>query len=483
MSAPSSFLAEIDPRTDAAQPERVQLREIDVSLRGPAVLFLVAAVGWLLVATLFGLIAALKLQSPDFLGDLEWLTYGRVVPAALQAFTFGWGNNAIFAVGLWIMARLCRTRLQHLGILYVAGLFWNLGVLWGVSGILHGNLTSVEWLEMPAGIAPLLGFSYALIALWGILCFHYRQEGHVYVSQWLLLAALFWFPWLYWVAELMILWEPARGTVQSVANWWYAHNLMGLWYAPAALAAIYYVLPKVLGKPIRSYYLSLFGFWTLIMFFPWTAGQNLLYGPVPVWLQTIGVVTSMLLVVPVLIAAINHHATAWANLAAVRRSPVLHFIVFGALSYTAVGLMGSFQALRTVNVITHFTQVTEAHAFHGLYGFFAMTMFGAIYFMLPRVLDRDWPSTLLIRVHFWCGAIGVILMVGALYLGGWREGLELDNPTVPFLTIVLHDVGMNFARLIAGAIILVGELAFCLNFAGILARACCPRAAAKEGHS
>jgi cytochrome c oxidase cbb3-type subunit 1 len=118
-----------------------------------------------------------------------------------------------------------------------------------------------------------------------------------------------------------------------------------------------------------------------------------------------------------------------------------------------------------------------------LYGFFAMTMFGAIYFMLPRVLDRDWPSTLLIRVHFWCGAIGVILMVGALYLGGWREGLELDNPTVPFLTIVLHDVGMNFARLIAGAIILVGELAFCLNFAGILARACCPRAAAKEGHS
>ena len=36
----------------------------------------------------------------------EFVTYGRLYPAATNAMLFGWGCNVIFAIGLWIMARL-----------------------------------------------------------------------------------------------------------------------------------------------------------------------------------------------------------------------------------------------------------------------------------------------------------------------------------------------------------------------------------------
>ena len=238
-----------------------------------------------LVLTIFGLIAAIKLHSPDFLGSCEWLTYGRVHPIFIDAFIYGWGNNAVFAVGLWVMARLCGTRVRHMGILYVAGAFWNLGVLWGIVSILLGAQTSVAWLDMPMQVGLLLVFSYGAIAVWGILCFHYRQAGSTYVSQWYLLAALFWFGWIYFVAQLMVLYFPVRGVVQSIVDAWYVNNVMDLWFTPVAVAVTYYLLPKILGKPLAGYYLAILGFWAYALFASWAGMKQLVWGPVPVWLH------------------------------------------------------------------------------------------------------------------------------------------------------------------------------------------------------
>src|ERR1700733_11945714 len=106
----AELASSINPRVDTHQPERVQLAEIHASLKWPVLFFVSKAVGWLVVGTIFGLIAAIKLHSPDFLGNCEWLTYGRVRPIFIDTLIYGWGNNAVFAVGLWMMARLCGTR-------------------------------------------------------------------------------------------------------------------------------------------------------------------------------------------------------------------------------------------------------------------------------------------------------------------------------------------------------------------------------------
>lgn len=461
MSPLASFFGAIRPGGDRP---KVQLTQIDESMRSPCVFFIMAALSWLIVGTVLALLASFTLHAPDYFPNWEWLTFGRVRSAHLNAVTYGWGNNAVFAVGLWLMARLCRTEVRHGGLLLVAGLFWNVGLVCGIFGILNGNMTSVEWLEMPPSVAPLLAASYALIGVWGILSFRYRATDHVYVSQWYILAALFWFPWLYVVAQTMILWEPARGTVQSITNWWFAHNVLGLWYTPMGLAAAYYFIPKVLGRPIHSYYLSVIGFWSLALFYNWAGVHHLIGGPIPVWLISAGIVASVMMVIPVIVTAINHHMTVVGQFKAVWMSPTLRFIVFGAMSYTLASLIGSAMALREVNVVTHFTHFTVGHAHHGVYAFFTMTMFGSIYFMMPRLLNREWPSAFLIRVHFWAAALGITLMLLALHVGGWIQGLEMNNPDIPFLDTVKNTVPWLISRSLAGCLLAIGHLAFFINF-------------------
>ncbi len=448
--------------------EQLSLGRIDSAIRSICLFFFAASLVWLLLGTTFALIASFSLHSPRLFPNWEWLTFGRMRAAHLNAVAFGWGNNVAFAVLIWIMARLCRAQIRHQGLLQVAGIFWNIGVLIGVFGILRGDVTSVEWVDMPRYAAPLLAFSYILVGAWGVLAFAYKKCDHVYVSQWYILAALFWFPWLYTVVEIMILFEPALGTVQSVVNWWFGHNVLGLWFTPIGLASIYYFLPKVLGVPVKSYYLSLLGFWTLALFYNWAGVHHLIGGPVPVWLTSAATVASVMMVVPVTVTAINHHVTASGHFKAVWQSPTLRFIVFGAMNYTLTSFAGSAMALREVNVVTHFTHLTVGHAHHGLYSFFTMVMFGAIYYIMPRLLYREWPSARLIRLHFWCAALGSTLMVVSLHIGGWIQGMEMNNPEILFLDTVRNTVPWLKARSVSGILLGLGHIAFFVNFTWML---------------
>ena len=452
------------PYTTEITSQRAELSEIDQSIRSASLFFTVSAVIWLLLGTVFALIAAIKMHNPEFLAGFEAATFGRVRSAHLNAVALGWSNNVIYGLCLWIMARLCRSPIRHGGLLIIAGVFWNLGVSLGIFGILRGDLTSVEWLEVPVYATPLLAISYILIGVWGIIAFRFRRGDHVYVSQWYFLAGLFWFPWIYVVAVLMILWAPAQGVVQSVVNWWFGHNALGLWYTPMALGAAYYLIPKVLGRPIYSYYLSVLGFWSLALFYNWAGIHHIIGGPVPVWLVSAGIVASVMMVVPVVVVGINHHLSIVGLHKEGWRSPTIRFVVFGAINYTLVSLIGSAMSLRDVNLITHFTHFTVGHAHHGVYAFFTMIMFGGIYYMMPRMLHREWPSAKLIQIHFWASGIGILIMVIALQVGGWYQGLAINNAEIPFLEIVQNTLPWLKARSVSGVFITIGHVAFAINF-------------------
>ncbi|TVR53959.1 MAG: hypothetical protein EA425_02845 [Puniceicoccaceae bacterium] len=463
MSSVSQFVASVNPTASADVGVRARLREIDESTRLPVLLFVGAALFWLLGGTFFALIASIKLHHPDFLGETEWLTFGIVRTVHLNTVIYGWASNAGIAVALWLMARLCRTKLHHGGILMVAMVFWNVGVLAGCLGIMAGDGLSIEWLEFPPYATPLLFLAYALTGVWCIITFRFRQSEHTYVSQWFLLAAFFWFPWIYSVAQIMLVIEPARGTIQALVNWWFAHNVLGLWFTPIGLAAAYYFIPKVLGKPIHSYYLSILGFWSLALFYNWAGVHHLIGGPVPAWVISAGTVASVMMVIPVIVTAINHHMTVVGSFAQVWRSPTLRFVVFGAMSYTLVSLQGSSMSLRTLNLHTHFTHYTVAHAHLGMYGFFTMIMFGSFYYILPRLLQKEWPSSMLISVHFWTASLGIILYFVGLSIGGLIQGMQMNNPDIPFLEVVANTIPYLVSRSVAGIIILVGHLAFTVS--------------------
>lgn len=474
----ATLTASLDPAASPDLAKRAELSAIDASTRAPTLYFLGSSVLWLIFGTVFALIASFKMHTPEFLGDIEWLTFGRARIAHHNAVIYGWSVNVSFAVAIWLMARLARAEVRHTGLLTLAAIFWNVGLTVGLVGILAGHSTSIEWLEIPAYATPILFFAYALIGAWALITFRFGRAKHIYVSQWYLLAALFWFPWIYSVAQIMLIFEPTRGTVQSLVNWWFAHNVLGLWFTPIGLAAIYYFLPKVLGKPIHSYYLSILGFWSLALFYNWAGVHHLIGGPVPVWVQTAGIAASFMMVVPVLVTAINHHLTMLGSFSALKFSPTLRFIVFGAVNYTLTSLIGSLMSMRSFAEVAHFTQHTVAHSHHGLYAFFTMVMFGSIYYILPRVTLKEWPSAKLIGLHFWTTAVGGMIMILALTIGGLEQGINMNvlptgadgAPAEPmaFLQVMVETLKWLEWRSYSGVLITIGHIAFAINFTWML---------------
>ncbi len=451
-----------------AERDRLERAAIDASTRLPVILFYSSAIFWLLVGTVFGLLAAIKMNIPTFLDQWGWLTFGRIRPAHLNAVAYGWASPAAIGTGLWLMARLCRTPLKHAKLLISAAVFWNLGVAIGICAILAGDSRSIEWLEFPNYASGLLFISYGLISVWAVVMFHFRQPGHVYVSQWYILAAFLWFPWLYSTSNLLLNFEQIQGGAQGAVNWWFGHNVLGLWFTPIALATIYYLIPKVLGRPIHSYYLSILGFWTLALFYSWNGMHHLIGGPFPAWMISASVVASVMMVVPVITTAVNFHMTTVGHFNALKWSPTLRFTVFGAVCYTLASGQGSTMAIPSLNVITHFTHYTIGHSHLGMYAFFTMVMYGAIYYIMPRVVGWEWPSSRLIRWHFWLVAIGIVFMVIVLSVGGVLQGLALLNPNVTFMKSLEIARPWLWMRSGSGILLTAGHIVFAVNFTLLL---------------
>ena len=73
----SSLAASLNPATPTDMVARAELSEIDASAKWPVIVFLLSGLAWLLIGTGFALISSIKLHTPEFLGDYEWLTFGR----------------------------------------------------------------------------------------------------------------------------------------------------------------------------------------------------------------------------------------------------------------------------------------------------------------------------------------------------------------------------------------------------------------------
>lgn len=433
----------------------------DESSRGPAFAFLSSSVVWLVLGSIAGLVASQKLTAPDFLTQSAWLTFGRVRTAHLNMVVYGWASMAGIGIALWMLPRLLKTPLAGQRYAALGAWLWNAGVAAGIAAILSGWTDGLQWLEIPWQIGILLAAGGAFTAVPLLMTIARRTTHHLYVSVWYLAAALLWFPVLYFVAKVPYV---HFGVEQAIVNWWFAHNVLGLWLTPIGLAAAYYFIAKVLGRPIYSYHLSLVGFWALAMFYSQAGIHHLLGGPVPQWLQSVSVVQSVMMIIPVLAVGVNHHMTVVGHFAALKHSPTLRFVVLGAALYTLVSLQGSLEALPFFNRLVHFTQYKVAHAHLGLYGFFSMIMFGSIYFAMPRVLDREWPYPALIRLHFWLAALGFAIYFVSLTIGGILQGVALLDPARPFIDSVRVLTPYLQARTFGGALMTAGHFVFAYHF-------------------
>src|SRR3990167_1956329 len=430
--------AEPGDAAHAAGPRELAQRiEADRSSAFPVFMFIAFAILWLVLGSVAGLTASLKLHMPDWLVGEAWQTFGRVRTMHLTAVLYGWITNAALGLIVWLLPRLLRTRLFGAPWVMLGGAFINIAIASAIGAIGAGWSDGMEYLEMPWQIGLFIVVGFVCIIGPVLYTLVNRKVESLYVSVWYLVAALLWITLLFLVAKLP---GVHTGVQQATTNWWYGHNVLGLWFTPISVGAIYYFLPNLIG------------------------------GPIPGWLSTLSIVQSMMMIIPVAAFTINMAGTLRGRMHLALHSPTLRFMMFGGLMYMLSSVQGSLEALRSVNQVAHFTHFTVAHAHLGAYAFVTMVLFGAIYFMLPRVLHWEWPYPRLISLQFWLAAIGILIYFVGLSIGGWLQGLAMLDASRPFMESVQLTIPYLQWRSVGGALMVLSHLVFAGHFLAMALR-------------
>jgi cytochrome c oxidase cbb3-type subunit 1 len=463
-------ISESESRPDPA-PHHGDPLVVDRSIRIPVLIFFGSGVFWLVVASVFYLLSSSQMHSPNAWWSapgIAWLSFGRAYPVFLNCYVYGWATCAGFGAGIWLLSRLTGVPLRSPLSLILAAVVWNIGMVTGVLSILGGATTGRELLEFPLETAFILFLGLATVSFWAITTVWIRRPGRIYISQWYLLGAFLWFAWMYATANTALGIAPAPGAAQPAISWWYVGSLVDLWLTPIALAIAYYLIPKIVGRPIYSYRLALLSFWGLALFGGWTGMTHVIGGPLPAWMVTASIVAEVLMLIPVLAAGVNFHLTMKGNFDGLRDNLALRFVVTGAVIYTAYAFVGSVISARSIAQFTQFTFVTVIHSQLGLFGFYSMILFGAFYYIVPRLLNRVWLFDKLIVTHFWLVVVGLGLLLADFTMGGLIQGFGLEDPQIPMIAV--NDLLEPFLAIqnFGALLLVVANLGFAIAFTLIL---------------
>jgi cytochrome c oxidase cbb3-type subunit 1 len=131
----------------------------------------------------------------------------------------------------------------------------------------------------------------------------------------------------------------------------------------------------------------------------------------------------------------------------------LRFVIVGWAAYILVSYQGSHQAIRSINLITHFTQYVPGHAHLSLLFFAASTIMGAMYYIIPRLYNSRIYSRTLANVQFALYVIGFAFFFGGFLEVGLVQGSNWLHGGLPVWT-VLPTLRPYMALRAAGGVLL-----------------------------
>ncbi|NLT70716.1 MAG: hypothetical protein GXX91_08475 [Verrucomicrobiaceae bacterium] len=437
---------------------------IDRSARYPVMFFFTSAAAWLFFATVMGLVSSIKLRVPGLWDACPFLGYGRLFPVHCNALVYGWAMQAGIGVMLWLMARLTRSRFEHPVALIVCGHIWNAGVALAVFSIWVGAGRSIPLLDFPAWIWPVLAISYASIVVWVIPMFQNRRNKLFYVSELYLIGAAVWFPWIFFTANLVIN-KGSAPVMGAGTNAWYLSNLIYFWMAPVAIAVAYYIIPKISGRPIYSYPLAQASFWLLAVLAGWTGFSRYMGGPFPAWMSAVSGAAAIFSLLAILATVVNLMLTLRGCTKLWEYSPSLRFTMLGMLMLAVWALLSATSSTFVFGKNLQFSHFLVGMDTLAYYGFFSMTMFGAIYFIVPRVTGAEWPSATGIRTHFWFSTYGIVTMVVTMLVGGIAQGGNLAQWDQIFSASFVNASAYVVGRAIAWFLITLSNFIFLYQLA------------------
>jgi len=127
-------------------------------------------------------------------------------------------------------------------------------------------------------------------------------------------------------------------------------------------------------------------------------------------------------------------------------------------------------SIKAVNSLSHYTDWTIGHVHSGALGWNGMITFAAIYYLTPRLWNRQRLYSLrMVNWHFWLATIGIVLYAASMWVAGimqglmWREYGADGYLVYSFAEVVAAMKPMYLIRATGGILYLSGALIMAFN--------------------
>ena len=460
-------------RFPALSPQKASTYDDDLIRWG-----VIATIFWGLAGFLAGLFIALQLAFPALNLNLEFTTFGRLRPLHTSAVIFAFGGNALIATSFYVVQRTCRARLAFPSLARFVFWGYQLFIVLAATGYLLGVSQGKEYAEPEWYVdlwLTIVWVSYLAVFVGTLVK---RKEPHIYVANWFYLAFILTVAMLHVVNNLSL---PASlvgtqsysvfaGVQGALVQWWYGHNAVGFFLTAGFLAMMYYFVPKQAERPVYSYRLSIIHFWSLIFLYIWAGPHHLHYTALPDWAQTLGMVFSIMLWMPSWGGMINGLMTlngAWDK---IRTDPIIRMFVMSLAFYGMSTFEGPMLSIKAVNSLSHYTDWTIGHVHSGALGWNGMVTFACLYYLAPRLWNRQRLYSLrMVNWHFWLASAGIVFYAAAMWVSGimqglmWREYGADGYLVYSFVETVDAMFPMYLIRAFGGLLYLAGALVMTVN--------------------
>lgn len=443
----------------ALKKKALKRPNIDPQLSKLILWYFGCAAFWLLFGTTVGEYLGIKFVAPD-VDQFSWLSFGRLRPVHTNAVFWGWASLGMLGLAYYIVptvsnAPLASTRKGWYA-LYLINAAVILGTLFLMAGINNGG---GEYREYIWPVMLLFGIALVLTLINFIQTIARRQTEEIYISNWYIVSAIM-FAITITVVAYIPYWQNGLG--ETIIQGYYMHQGVGMWFMLFTLGIVYYMLPQQLNKPIYSYSLGILAFWTQILFYTLIGTHHFVFSSIPWWLQTVAIVGSVGMIIPVVAGTTNFVLTfrgAWQKIAG---SYTLPFFLVGIIFYFTGSLQGTAEAFRSTNLLWHFTDFTVAHSHLTMYGIICFFLWAGMYAVVPRITGKEAPQVT-IGAHFWLALIGLLFYTVPLMIGSTLRG-QMWLQGKPFIESVVHMAPYWLWRAIGGSLMWLSHIFFAYNF-------------------
>lgn len=425
--------------------------------------YIVSATFWLVFGTTIGEYLGIKFSMPD-IDHYSWLSFGRLRPVHTNVVFWGWCSLAMIGLGYYVIPKTNNVVDLNIKKGYWSLYLINISIIVGTLCLMAGiNNSGGEYREYIWPVMAVFGIGVLITLQNFYTIVSKRQTTEIYISSWYIISALIFLLVITLVAYIP-LWQNGLG--ETIAQGYYMHQGVGMWFMLFCLGLMYYFLPQQLNKPIYSYSLGIIAFWSQILFYTLIGTHHFIFSSIPWWLQTVAIVGSAGMVIPVVAGTTNFFLTFRGSWHKVAHSYSLPFYVIGIVFYFTGSLQGTAEAFRFTNQLWHFTDFTVAHSHITMYGIITFMLWAFIYTILPRLTGNEAPQVT-IGAHFWLAFIGLLFYTFPLMYGSTLRGLMwMDSK--PFIESVTLMKPYWLWRAIGGSFMWLSHLIFAYNIFRIL---------------